>query len=249
MEIKGTPAPKFQAKKKEYIKVYVWELPVRIFHWVNAAAILTLLLTGLYIANPIFGATIPGEAYYSFVMGWARYIHTFAAMVFVVNLIVRVAWFFFGNKYAKSNPLKLEFWKGTFEVLKSYMFLKNNKKHYVGHNPMAELSYWIFIGLGSMIMIFTGLFLLFEPIQGTALASTVAWLPKFLAGSFGVRSLHHIVAWFFVIFVVIHVYMAFREDWLSKNGTMSSIVTGYKLEDEEHLREEEDKKDELKEAN
>jgi Ni/Fe-hydrogenase 1 B-type cytochrome subunit len=38
------------------------------------------------------------------------------------------------------------------------------------------------------------------------------------------------MAWVFIIFIVIHVYLSFREDWLEKNGTMSSIFTGFKTE-------------------
>ena len=40
------------------------------------------------------------------------------------------------------------------------LVMKNNKKHYIGHNPLAQLSYWIFIGLGSIIMMLTGYYLL-----------------------------------------------------------------------------------------
>lgn len=239
--------PKSKTELNRYKKVYVWELPVRIFHWVNAFAILTLFTTGLFIAFPIVGTTITGEAYYSFVMGWVRYIHFFAAFLFTINLIIRVSWFFWGNRYARSNPLKKEFWTGTFEVLKSYLFLKNKKKDYIGHNPMAELSYWIFIGLGSILMILTGFFMLFEIIPGTVLGSLFGWLPKIFGNSFSIRSLHHLVAWCYIIFTVIHVYMAFREDWLAKNGTISSIFTGYKTINQSQIKDEE--KDNERKAN
>ncbi|MBQ7232086.1 MAG: cytochrome b/b6 domain-containing protein, partial [Bacillales bacterium] len=67
--------------------------------------------------------------------------------------------------------------------------------------------------------------------------------PWLLGGnSYAVRSLHHLVAWGFIIFVVIHIYMAFREDWLERNGTMSSIFTGYKFESKEMVEAENDEK-------
>jgi Ni/Fe-hydrogenase 1 B-type cytochrome subunit len=34
-------------------RVYVWELPVRIYHWLNALVIVALVATGFYIANPL----------------------------------------------------------------------------------------------------------------------------------------------------------------------------------------------------
>lgn len=234
------PAPTFQkadVKTQTNLnlkKVYVWELPVRIFHWINALSIVILMITGIYIGRPFVGATIPEEAYYSFVMGWARYIHFFAAFLFTINLLFRFYWVFVGNRHAKSNPLKKDFWQGVWETLKSYLFLKNKKKHYIGHNPLAELSYWIFIGLGSTIMIFTGYYLFFEPSNESFLGSLFAWVPSVFGGSsFSVRSWHHFVAWSFILFAIIHIYMAFREDWLDKNGTMSSIFTGYKTEHED----------------
>jgi Ni/Fe-hydrogenase 1 B-type cytochrome subunit len=211
-------------------KVYVWQLPVRVFHWINVLCIILLMITGIYIGNPFVGSSVPEEAYYSNVMGWVRYIHFFAAFLFTANLIVRVYWFFAGNKYAKSNPLKKKFWTQVWETIKFYLFMKNKKEHTPGHNTLAQLSYWIFIGLGSVLMILTGFFLFFEPQLESVAVGKLAFL---LGGdSFTIRSLHHIVAWGFMLFMVIHVYMAIRDDWLSRNGTLSSIFTGYKTEEE-----------------
>lgn len=232
-------------KKFSFKRIYVWELPIRIFHWVNALAIILLMITGLYIGKPIFSPTVPEEAYFSNVMGWARYIHFFAAFVFTANLLYRVYWFFKGNIYAKSNPLKISFWKDVFETTKFYLFLPNKKKHTPGHNSLAQLSYWIFIGIGSVIMILTGIFLYFEPqFESVAIAKIGA---LFGGDSFTVRSFHHIVAWFFMIFMVVHIYMAFRDDWLNRNGTMSSIFTGYKYEKVEEDEEDDKLKGEASE--
>ena len=38
-------------------RVYVWQLPVRLYHWINALCILVLFLTGLYIATPILSTS------------------------------------------------------------------------------------------------------------------------------------------------------------------------------------------------
>ena len=37
----------------EYRRVYVWELPVRVYHWINAVALVTLCVTGYLIGAPI----------------------------------------------------------------------------------------------------------------------------------------------------------------------------------------------------
>lgn len=213
------------------VKVYVWELPVRIWHWVNAIAMVFLMVTGIYIGKPFAGASIPEEAYYSNLMGWARYIHFFAAFVFTANSIFRFYWIFAGNKYSSSNPFTLLYWKEMVETVKFYLFMKNKKPHYVGHNPLAILSYILFIGIGSIAIILTGFFLYFEPQQGTFFATLFAWVPYVFGGdSYTIRSVHHLIAWAFMIFSVIHIYLAWRDDYLGRNGTLSSMGTGYKVE-------------------
>ncbi|AOM83677.1 Ni/Fe-hydrogenase, b-type cytochrome subunit [Salisediminibacterium beveridgei] len=213
-------------------RVFVWERSLRIFHWVNALSITILLITGFYISSPFFGARIPEEAYYSFVMGWARYIHFFFGFVFIASLIFRFYLFLVGNQYAKSNPLKASFWTGVLETGKHYLFMKNNKKHYVGHNPLAELSYWIFMGLGGLIVIATGLFLLFEPQPGTLLGSSVAWMTNIFGNSANIRGLHFFSAVAILVFVMTHHYFVLRETWLERNKTLSSMFTGYKEMDD-----------------
>lgn len=227
---------------KESIKVYVWQLPVRIFHWINAGAIILLMITGIYIGNPFVGSTVPEEAYYSFVMGWVRYIHFFAAFLFTINLLYRLFWAFIGNKFATSNPFRLVFWKEVLETIKFYLFLKNKKPHYIGHNPLAQLSYWIFIGLGSWVMLLTGYYMYFEPQPESFWGKLFVWVPAVFGGdSYSTRSWHHLVAWSFMLFTVIHVYMAVRDDYLERNGTISSMLTGYKTEPKKLVGDKDEK--------
>ena len=141
----------------------MWELPCARSSMVNALCIVVLFATGLYIGNPFVVPAVSEEAHFFFLMGWARYIHFIAAFLFTANLLMRAYWFLKGEPYARTNPLRRAFWRGLVETLKSYLFLKNRKPHYIGHNPLAELSYLIFIGLGSVIMVLTGFVLYFEP--------------------------------------------------------------------------------------
>jgi Ni/Fe-hydrogenase, b-type cytochrome subunit len=228
---KTAVADRHAVNVREQNSVYVWQLPIRIFHWVNAASIMILMATGIYIGHPFITPANNGEAYYNFFMGWVREVHFFTAFIFTANLIFRFYWTFRGNHYAKSQILQKSFWGGLIETVKGYLFIPNHKPHYIGHNPLAQLSYWIFIGLGSVIMVFTGYYLLFQPQPDSIFGKAFEWVTLVFGGSdYTVRSWHHLVAWGFMLFIVIHVYMSFREDWLAKNGTMSSIFTGYKFE-------------------
>jgi Ni/Fe-hydrogenase 1 B-type cytochrome subunit len=53
-----------------------------------------------------------------------------------------------------------------------------------------------------------------------------------MGGEFGVRFWHHTFLWFFVTFVIVHVYLAFYHDYIEGRGTVSSIIGGWKFERE-----------------
>ena len=74
--------------------IYVWQLPVRYFHWTTAACISVLFATGLYIAFPVLNTT--GEPFNHFLMARVRQIHYIAAYVWLVAYVMRSVWFFMG---------------------------------------------------------------------------------------------------------------------------------------------------------
>lgn len=84
-------------------RVYVWDLPVRITHWLIATALVVLAVTGYYIGNPFMVASDPAGQ--EFVMGTVQAIHFFAAIVFTLSELSRIAWMFMGNRYARWNQL------------------------------------------------------------------------------------------------------------------------------------------------
>src|ERR1039457_1729709 len=63
------------------------------------------------------------------------------------------------------------------------------------------------------------------------------WVVPILGGDEGVRYWHHLVLWFFVSFIIIHVYLAFYHDYIEGRGTISSIVGGWKFEREKRDEE------------
>ena len=90
-----------EAPKKELNleRLYVWELPVRLTHWVIFFAIVILAATGYYIGNPFI--SVPGAATDHFVMGTVRAVHLYTAIVFAMAVLVRIYWLFVGNGYAR----------------------------------------------------------------------------------------------------------------------------------------------------
>lgn len=218
----------------DFKRVLVWELPVRLFHWVNALCITVLAITGFIIANP--PAFISNaEAIDSYWFGTVRAIHFITAYVFFVNALARIYWAFRGNYYANWRafiPLSKKARRNIIHVLKVDILLQNEEKEIlknvsVGHNYVASLSYLILFFL-ALVQIFTG-FGLYAPTSGWWLPKLFAWVPDFLGGDAPTRLIHHISTWLFIIFTLIHVYLVFYHDWLEGRGESSSMISGYKF--------------------
>ena len=218
----------------DFKRVLVWELPVRLFHWLNALCITVLAITGLIIADP--PALISNaEAIDSYWFGTVRAIHFITAYVFFVNALARIYWAFRGNYYANWRafiPLSKKARQNIVHVLKIDILLQNEEKEVlknisVGHNYVASLSYLILF-LVALVQIFTG-FGLYAPTSGWWLPKLFAWVPDFLGGDAPTRLIHHISTWLFIIFTLIHVYLVFYHDWLEGRGESSSMINGYKF--------------------
>ena len=208
---------------------YVWELPVRITHWVSAACLIALFLTGLYMAHPILAPS--GEPYRNFVMGRMRQMHFGAAMIFVVSFLLRIYWFWVGNNYARSGfPFvwRPQWWRDLFMQATDYLRLERGHVH-LGHNSLGGLAYTIFVvGLG-WAQIFTGMALYSESKPGGFLDHLFGWVLPFLGGSFQTRMWHHAFGWGFVVFAILHVYIILYDSTQYGNGLITSIISGYKF--------------------
>jgi len=98
--------------KRSEEAVYVYEAPVRIWHWINALSILVLCITGYFVGSPL--PTMPGEASDSFLMGYIRFAHFAAGYILAVGLLGRIYWAIVGNKHAKQlflPPRTVKAWK------------------------------------------------------------------------------------------------------------------------------------------
>ena len=87
-------------KNVTYDRVYVWQAPVRMYHWVNATCVFMLVATGLIIGRPPAFLSAQ-EASASYWFGWVRFLHFVSAFIMSAAFMVRVYWMFVGNKYAR----------------------------------------------------------------------------------------------------------------------------------------------------
>ncbi len=212
----------------EVVRVRVWDLVVRTTHWLIALSIVVLSFTGFEIGHPIL--TAPGEAGQHFVTGTVRVVHFYAAIVFTLSVLSRIAWMFIAHDHASWRefiPVDAERRKGIWPTLLFYMFVRKNPQPSVGHNPLAAAAYVLVFGL-YLVMIVTGLGLYaIDAGADSPVAFARGALPLFM-GVTGARWVHHVVMWLLLGFFIHHFYSAVLTSVVERNGTMESIFTGTK---------------------
>lgn len=212
--------------------VYVYEVPVRLWHWINAAAILILIATGWFIASPLPSMQI-AEATHQFVMGYIRFAHFAAAQVLTVVFFGRIYWALVGNHHSKQMfylpVLNARWWKEVVFELRWYLFLEKEPKKYVGHNPLAQIAMFFFMTLGITFMLLTGWALYAEGAgQGSLPDLVMGWLIGLVGNTQILHSVHHLGMWAIVVFMIIHIYAAIREDIMSRQSMVSTMISGHR---------------------
>lgn len=218
------------ARPEHYFRrAYIWEAPVRLTHWVNALCVTVLFLTGLYIGSPIL--TSSGEPASHFLMGRIRQIHFAAGIIFVISFLVRVYWFWAGNNYARSGfPMvwKKTWWNDLFTQTRDYLRLQRGHVH-LGHNALGGTAYTIFVIMLGWVQIFTGLALYSETNPSGWLNALFGWVILLIGNSYKTHMIHHLVAWAFPIFALLHIYIVTYDSTQYGNGLITSIISGYKF--------------------
>lgn len=229
------------ARTKNYKRVYVWQLPVRIFHWVNALSVIVLGVTGFIISNP--PALISNaEAFDTYWMGQVRAIHFIAAYIFFGAMVLRIYYAFVGNKFAHWRafwPFSKNGIKNMKHVLKHDIFLLTDKNPKlsdisIGHNYLATSAY-IMMFFVSIVMLFTG-FGLYSDNATWWFPKMFAWVPSFFGGDFLTRQIHHFSMWILIFIVIVHVYLVLYHDWLEGRGEVSSMFSGFKFVRRERVK-------------
>ena len=238
---------------RNFKRVMVWEMPVRIFHWVNVLTIIVLSLSGFLIANPpALQSSAEATNLHSF--GIVRFLHFGAGYIFFFNMILRVYLSFVGNQFASWKaywPFSKKIWNNFWHVLKIDIFLLNEKHPNVrnisiGHNSIAAFSYLALFFM-ALIQVITG-FALYADTSGWWLPKLFNWVVPLFGGDFIVRTIHHISMWVFILFTLIHVYLVFYHDWLEGRGEVSSMFGGYKFVCEERIKKSKELGEEIKES-
>lgn len=211
--------------------LYVFEAPVRLWHWTHAISIVVLCVTGYLIANPL--PSVGGEANDHFIMGNMRMIHFIAAYVFAIGFAVRVYWAFVGNKYSRELFIlpvwRGQWWREFFHEVAFYLFLTRKTPKTIAHNPLAQTAMWLFNFLLTLFLIFTGFALYGEGLGDGSWADRMfGWVIPAMGDSLNVKMWHVLGMWLIIFFAIIHIYMAIRADIITRQSSISTIFGGWR---------------------
>lgn len=221
--------------KPSYLRrVFVWQLPVRVYHWINALCILVLIATGFIIGDPpaILSNKDASQIYW---FGTVRFIHFMSAYVLLFNFLFRIYWSIVGNQYASWRnfvPTNMQFFKSLWKVIQVDIFMtKKEDEIIVGHNRLAGFIYFLTF-IAFVIQCLTG-FGLYASMSDWWFPKLFGWVVPLFGGDFMVRFIHHATMWFFIIFIVIHVYLVFYHEYIEGRGEVSSMAGGWKFIEED----------------
>jgi thiosulfate reductase cytochrome b subunit len=211
----------------------------RLWHWVNAVAIVVLFMSGLNISNAhryLYWGNYgfdPADAWLAVIRfrGWAtipqhynlavaRDWHILAAWPFAVGLLFVWIAMLVNGHFRRDLATARRDWTPA-------AVLASLRAHSGGgdaaYNPVQRILYGIVFGLLLPLMVFTGLAISpgFEP--------AAPWLVDLLGGRQSARSLHFIASWAIFGFVVIHIVLALA-DW----RRIGDMLTGGRRQEPDH---------------
>lgn len=211
---------------------YVYSPWLRIFHWTMVLTVFVLFVTGLYIGNPGFIGTQGQEPTYAvdslLSMENIRYVHFAAAYILLATAILRIYGFLInkGDRLLPKFWTKL-YWDGLVDTSLHYLFLRKTHQPYL-RNSLARTAY-----LAVYFMLFletvTG-FSMYYMINPNGFGAAIfGRFNHIFVDEYVVHLIHHYIAWGFMLFVIVHVYMAIRADFMEKEGEISSMFSGVKF--------------------
>ena len=143
------------------IKLYsVWDLPVRIFHWINFLSIISLFFMGFVMLYKKELGITGLEAKIAL-----KTVHVFIGYVFATNLLIRLLWAFIGNRNARWSAFLPQ-----LSRISAYLasLRSSQSQVWVGHNP-----------LGRLAVSFLYLLLVTQAVTGLVRAGTDIYYPPF----------------------------------------------------------------------
>lgn len=186
------------------MKIKVWELSIRIFHWLLAALVFTTMAT-------------------SFQENLLQ-VHILSGQGILILLLYRLGWGFIGGHYARFS----NFVKGPKAALGQLVgFLRGEHPRFLGHNPLAG---WMFLLMMLILglLVASGLILMGGSERIGILSE---YLTPAQAEPWAKP--HMFLAYILMGMVFIHISAAILESRFQKENLVASMISGLKEQGEE----------------
>jgi thiosulfate reductase cytochrome b subunit len=203
-------------------RIYLHPLPIRIWHWLNAAGFIILILTGAQIRG----------MFNLFSVETAVEIHSWLGFILLANYCIWLFYYLLTFKikiYIPPLHHPLEFAKKAIRQAKFYgygILVGDENPHHSTpdnkFNPMQQVSYLMIMAALIPVQIITGL-LLWDPKLFSPIVNLVG---------LQIFDMIHVLLWiFFSAFMIVHFYLATlgHTTW----AHIIAMFTGYE-EEEEH---------------
>lgn len=221
-------------------------LTVRVTHWINAIALILLLMSGLQIFNahpslywgqssytgagPIFELTdgfpswltIPSVQWLAMGRNW----HFFFAWVLVINGVAYLIYSIVSRHVARDLVPTRSDWRSIGRSIADHLHLRHPQGEAAArYNVLQKISYIAVIFVLLPLMILTGW------AMSPRLDSVWPGWVDIFGGRQSARTLHFVVAWLLVLFLFIHVFEVIVTGFWNN---LRSMITGrFRIEHEQ----------------
>ena len=194
-------------------EVYMYTFYERLWHWLQAIAILLLLATGIIVHRPDM-------------FGWADFgvvvpLHNILGILLVINAVFAIFYHFASGQIKQYLPEPHGFFARGIKQIDFYLrgIFKNE-----GHpfektpehklNPLQQVTYLTILNILLPLQIITGVLML-----------SIRWWPNLATYLPYMAPLHTLVAWFFAAFVILHVYLTTTGPTVTAD--LEGMITGW----------------------
>lgn len=181
------------------MKILVWDIPTRLFHWLFAGAFAVAWLT-------------------SDSDSWLN-IHVFAGYLMLSLLGFRLIWGFIGGRYARFSSFRFG-WKEGIAYL--FQVLTGSAKRHIGHNPAGSWAVYLLLALGLLAGLSGMITLAGQEGQGPL----ALWVPYWAGDAF--KEVHEALASAMLGVVFLHLAGVALESWRHRENLPRAMVTGLK---------------------
>jgi thiosulfate reductase cytochrome b subunit len=179
-------------------QVYMYDVYERLWHWLQTAAILLLLFTGLIIHKPdMFGM---------FSFSYVVQVHNILALLLIINAALSLFYHLASGEIKQFIPRPRGFFDQAFQQATFYLRGIFNKEAHPFEktrdrkmNPLQQMTYLMILNVLLPLQIITGA-LMWGAQRWPSIVNWFGGLPV-------LGPVHTLIAWTFAAFIILHVYL------------------------------------------